>query len=73
MLKKRIFIALLAALLLTGCGNAGSAETTAADTTAVLETVETEPEELLEIDVQDYGGHTVNILLAGNCLQFSPL
>ena len=65
MLKKRILIALLAALFLTGCGNAGSAETTA-DTTAVVETVETEPEETLDIDVQDYGGYTVNIALAGN-------
>ena len=65
MLKKRILIALLAALFLTGCGNAGSVETTA-DTTAVVETVETEPEETLDIDVQDYGGYTVNIALAGN-------
>ncbi|MBQ8401080.1 MAG: hypothetical protein IJX14_04030, partial [Clostridia bacterium] len=65
MLKKRILIALLAALFLTSCGNAGTAETTA-DTTAVLETVETEPEETLDIDVQDYGGYTINIALAGN-------
>lgn len=70
-MNKRIFALLLAALILasaslTACGDSKTTETTdTADTTA--ESVEeTEPEETLDVTVQDYGGHTVNIALAGN-------
>lgn len=71
-MKKRIFAMLLVALLLsstalTGCGNGGdTANNTGATNTTPVETEETETEETLDVAVQDYGGHTVNIALAGN-------
>ena len=67
MLKRNLALLLLAALLLTACGNTGAGETdAAAENDTVLETVETEPEEALEIAVKDYEGYNVNIALAGN-------
>lgn len=70
-MNKRIFSMLLAALLLasaslTACGDGETKETTGTVDTTAVETVETEPEETLDITVQDYGGHNVNIVLAGN-------
>lgn len=67
MLKRRIALILLAALLLSACGNGGSAETdTAAETGTAVETAETEPEETLDIEAADYEGHNINIVLTGN-------
>lgn len=71
-MNKRIFAMLLAALLLasaslTACGDSKTTETTGtADTTTTESVEETEPEETLDITVQDYGGHTVNIAMTGN-------
>ncbi len=68
LMKKRIFAALLAALLLSSCGNAGGEETVApVETAAQTEAVtETETEKLLpDLPDADYEGYTFTMLTKG--------
>ena len=65
---KNILAVLLAAILLTACGQ-GKDTDTETDTTAPVETesqTESETKEPFGVQTADYGGADVNILLAGN-------
>ncbi len=68
-MKNRIFALLLAALLLTSCGNAATTETTADTTETAAQTeavTETETEKLLpDLPEKDFEGHTFTMLTKG--------
>lgn len=73
-MKKLITLLLLSAMLLSNFAACSESETNADETTVTSDaasaeaetTEETEYVETLDIEVKDYGGRTINIVLAGN-------